>query len=215
MKEKIKELRLKIDGLSQLVKPLRGESKYLINIRSKPEHLDIENWMKIFEERNYLFVNGNDETSRELTQSNEIQKCYDSLILAKAWLGKILGELGEATPYINDGNRKEVKDIESVADKAVDIRNSVGAALFINKNTGNLITTDTTEWLKMSHIEKVDWLREEIKHLLKFYIDLHPEEVRNDNKHPNVHYYKLYYKKCLEEARFWLGFELQRIKENK
>lgn len=194
MKEQIKELRIKIDGLSQLVEGLYGSQLYLMDIENIPKGMSIRDYIRSY---------------------TEMYKCYDSLILAKAWLGKVLGELAEATPYANDGNRKTVEDIESAVDKAVDIRDPYGIAMFINKKTGNPITTDTPEWLKMSHIEKVDWLREEIKHLLKFYIDLHPEEVRNDNKHPNIHYYKLYYKKCLEEARFWLGFGLQRIKENK
>lgn len=208
MKEEIKELRLKIDGLSQLVKPLRGESKYLINIKSKPEHLDVENWMKIFEQRNYLFVNSNDEMSRELTQSNEIQKCYDSLILAKAWLGKMLGELGEATPYANDGNRKEVKDIEPAAD-TYEVK-------LATTQVGEISVSypEYSALLGMNHIEKVDWLRTEIEKVIN--------EVKQIGNAPNppmlnreisIARTNAYNHLC--EARFWLGFELQRIKENK
>lgn len=37
--------------------------------------------------------------------------------MAKAWLGKAKGAItGEASPYLNDGKRKEAKDIEPTAD---------------------------------------------------------------------------------------------------
>ena len=83
MQQKIKELRVEIDGLSQLVKGL------------KP-----------------LMANGEIPC-----HSYETREAYDSLMLAKAWLGKILGELGSPTPYQKDGNRHTVEDIEKTADR--------------------------------------------------------------------------------------------------
>jgi len=191
MKEKIKELRLRIDGLSQLEETLYGSQLYLLDIENKPKGMSIQDYTKSY---------------------TEMYKCYDSLILAKAWLGKMLGELGEATPYVNDGNRKTVADIEPAADKTTNTRNSVGCAIFIDKSTGNPITTDTEIWNNKTHIEKVDWLRQEIEEIvveIRFLGDLNLSGTTYSNTFINnvtTH---------LSEARFWLGFVLQRIKEQK
>jgi hypothetical protein len=147
-KEQIKELRVKIDGLAQLVKTSNTEC-----------------------------VGG----------SKEMDRCYDSLIFAKAWLGKVLQELNESTPYANDGNRKTVKDIEPTADVQVWTYFNDG---FKDKN----------------HIEKVDWLRQEIQTVYKqwesmFLIKSKMSTVLSFEQH-------------IQEARFWLGFELQRIRES-
>ena len=186
-KELIKELRVKIDGLSQLVKSINTQYRVDINLKHREESL--ENFTTRVKETGF--------GTKHLI-SNELKESYKSLILAKAWLGKILGELGEENPY--KSGYKTVEDIEPTADVA--------------KKLFPAVPNEAFDVNALNHIEKVDWLRQEIDSVLKSHIDLTPEEVRNDNKHPNIHYYKLYYKKCLEEARFWLEFELQRIKEN-
>ena len=170
MFREIKELRIKIDGLSQLVKELKP-----IKIADSVDML--------VEENKYLFEDYN---------SDEIDKAYNSLILGKAWLGKILGELSENTPYTNDGKRKTVEDIEPTADTHRGITH---------------LTTKGNWNTDYNHIEKVDWLREEIKEI-------------NDRVKEQLHFVESERMLLLErveqhlsEARFWLGFELQRIKE--
>lgn len=171
MIKEIKDLRVQIDGLSQLVKELHKSN------------------------------NPNKNAGWIMYTTKEVEKCYDSLILAKAWLGKVLGDLGEPTPYQNDGNRKTVEDIEPIADKSPNFDNLVAAdGLPVSISGFN-------QWNKKSHIEKVDWLREEIQSLINNLVILLQEELK----------VKFFYDTCyqyLEEARFWLGFELQRIKEN-
>lgn len=180
MKEEIKNLRVRIDGLSQLV-------------------LDLE------------------------VKDHQIQQCYDSLILAKAWLGKVLGELGEETPYKNDGNRKTVEDIEPTADTEF-------------KGIVKIARNDSKAFIDMNHIEKIDWLREEIKNIINSLPDLqeyvdnlidefykanpNPTKEEDENgfrevskKIPNEDFLQYSYK-YLSEARFWLGFELGRLKDN-
>ena len=127
--------------------------------------------------------------------SHEIDEAAKSLILAKAWLGKLLGELGNENPY--SSGKKEIKDIESTADVAKNLTVDVDGG-----------------WEEMSHIEKVDWLRSDIQkvideiRIMEFdiegtsYLDNHKSIARlNSYNH-------------LSEARFWLGFEFQRIKED-
>lgn len=169
MKEQIKELRVKIDGLSQLTKEL------------KPIHEGYKG-----EDGSKFYIN-----------SDEINKCYDSLILAKAWLGKILGELGTETPYKNDGKRKEVKDIEPTADRG---------------KRGNLIMFEEVGdfWDSKSHIEKVDWLREEIRKANNAII-----QYTQSYQIGWIAVYSLRCDKYLSEARFWLGFELDRVRDSK
>lgn len=178
MKQEIKKLRVMIDGLSQLTKELKPINKNE-EFKAFPEYIN----------------------------SQEIEKTYDSLILAKAWLGKVLGELGESTPYNNDGKRKHVKDIEPTTD------------------TGNLNDVSTvewftqTKWLELTHIEKVDWLRQEIEKVHNILLEYYDIYCGKDGSVEEPLFWVMSNMKLslqyLSEARFWLGFELQRIKENK
>lgn len=145
--------------------------------------------------------------NREEQNSKEIEKAVDSLYLAKSWLGKMLEELGIENPYGSGYKTKEdivpTQDVKYFA--SFDI-------LFKDKN----------------HIEKVDWLRTEIEALVKEVIDiftyLNPPVVNPmfpDVKHRvesfsreyNIARTNSYNHLC--EAKFWLGFELGRIRDNK
>ena len=138
--------------------------------------------------------------------SDEINKAFDSLILAKAWLGKVLGELGEETPYKNDGNRKTKDDIEPTTDKITD-------GYTEQRKFENVI-----KYVGFNHIQKVDWLRQQIQKLndvfLKIdWLDWYDPKLTSvlDLLLPM----RILVFQYLSEARFWLGFELQRIKENR
>lgn len=175
MEQKIKDLRIEIDRISQLVKGLKGQKIPTIRFSSGKESKGKE--------------------STTLTISRECHRCYDSLIFAKAHLGKVLGVLNVETPYKNDGNRKTVKDIEKTADKA---------SLSPNQWSGD-----------PTHIEKVDFLRQRIK-------DIAPKIDITDDRHtlwqqinvtPRTMHFIFNAFNHLTEARFWLGFELERIRE--
>jgi len=168
MKNEIKELRVKIDGLAKLTKSLRedkNDSKFPFN-------------------------------------SPECSKAYDSLLFAKAWLGKILGELGNENPY--KSGYKTVEDIEPTAD------------VCIFNNTASLTKGGETERYEFfkewennkSHIEKVDWLREEIQSIIDGVIMM---GINKPSREFSIARTNTYNYLC--EARFNLGFELQRIKE--
>lgn len=214
MIDKIKELRIKIDGLSQLVKKV----------------IEIEK------------SEGGNHYSHELSKS------FDSLLLAKAWLGKILEVISpkfalrqfekvdndkkprialgiikysnneeelieEAiklesehyshsvelnTPYKKDGNRKSVAAIEPTADSSKVIES-------LNKYPEITNTFEGLNWKEATHIEKVDKLRTEIKKIITTTSDFSE----------NCDYIELeqgFVYKYLCEARFYLGFELSRIK---
>ena len=194
MKEEIKELRVKIDGLAQLVKSMTGHV-FAINTSAIPDNLDIDTFIKKWKENsNFMVPMKPLESSVESIHNYELSKTYDSLILAKAWLGKILGELGEPTPYSNDGQRKTVQDIEPTADSV--------RILEVEKDY-----IADKKWSEMNHIEKVDWLREEIKNIIDTTTDFSQEL-------PEIELEQGFVYKYLSEARFWLGFELQRIREN-
>lgn len=206
MKNKVKELRVKIDGIAQLVKELKPITIYGVGV---------------IPARHF----GNHTTEIGYTQQmgnpKEIEKSYDSLILAKAWLGKVLGELGEETPYKNDGKRKNAEDIEKTVDTvAINKFPDPGETSFI-----------IPEWSSWNHIEKVDWLREEIKVLINHILDrkgrvsgivMTVDRAINDEDYLGKERDKDYNcwfginqsYKYLQEARFWLGFELQRVKED-
>lgn len=177
MKTEIKNLRVQIDGLAQLTKELKPIGQIQIHVPSSTS--------KLPSEESYISIRKN--------LHKELEEATDSLYLAKAWLGGMLGEIGETTPYVNDGNRKTVSDIEPTADKSI-ISNQKNAEVFDNKH-----------WSTKSHIEKVDWLREEIKKIIDTTTDF-------SETYPEITLEQGFVYKYLSEARFWLGFELERMR---
>lgn len=145
-------------------------------------------------------IDGISKLVLEIKCSKELDKSYDSLILAKAWLGKVLAQLGSETPYKNDGNRKTVEDIEPTAD---------------TMDKDNVLRIPHKYWYenKFTYIQKVDKLRQMITDLLQ-----QPSGIENLDKTDSDRMFRIltfmsYFNKYMEEARFWLGFELQRLKE--
>jgi hypothetical protein len=203
MQEQIKELRVRIDGLSQLVKNLKPTTGVVIDLMKIPEDrgLNIDRFMEYFNNQGWAFVQNNDSGNavQILDLNKELQKSYDSLILAKAWLGKILELLGTESPYKNDGKRKSIEDIEPTADSSKVIES-------LNKYPEITNTFEGLNWKEATHIEKVDKLREEIKKIITTTPDFSE----------NCDYIELeqgFVYKYLCEARFWLGWELQVQKE--
>lgn len=179
MQEEIKQLRVSIDGLAQLTNRLK----------SIPVCNFSNNVIGKFSETKYVV-------------SKEITKAVDSLYMAKAWLGKVLQELGTESPYKSGYKTKD--DIQPTAD--------------ISGVTTNLHYFEWKE--EKNHIEKVDWLRTEISKLTDniFNLKMDLQESANvfGSKEPAIKTAiatTLSYQ-YLSEARFHLGFELQRIKES-
>lgn len=202
MQEQIKEIRVQLDGLAQLTKGL--VTIYKIDRMYIPKEFNEEQYIDHIKKSGEPFIgkklNGN---------SKEVNKAYDSLILAKAWLGKVLEELGSETPYANDGNRKEVSDIEPAADKFPQ-KTIEGRPAFPDLYGGTGKNPTSKIWIELTHIEKVDWLREEIKNLIDFIIKFysHSQPPSREFAIARTNSYN-----HLCEARFWLGFELGRIRD--
>jgi hypothetical protein len=214
MQEQIKEIRVQLDGLAQLTKNL--VTIYKIDRIYIPKGLSEDEYIDQIKKSGEPFIgktlNGN---------SKEVNKTYDLLILAKAWLGKVLEELGSETPYANDGSRKEVKDIESAADKFPQ-KTIEGKPAFPDLYGGSSAHPTSKMWKDLSHIEKVDWLRQDIEKvsnrlqekmgrtLNRLIQDIQTNtEIFNYNCWNAVN--QSYNHLC--EARFWLGFELGRIRD--
>lgn len=206
MKKEIKYLRIKIDGLAKLTTKLKPRRNFKMNLAMIPEGMSVEEVLTSYMETGvYIYESerkGKADPKLALpveelpTIYKEIEKAADSLYLAKAWLGKILGELGEDTPYKNDGNRKTVEDIEPTADEDKGNNTLVGYnhLMFL------------ADWKEKSHIEKVDHLREEIQKLIDGTYDF-------CDSYPEIELEQSFVYKYLTEAKMWLGFELQRIRK--
>ena len=206
MKEEIKHLRIKIDGLAQLTKDL-GEWKYYLDLKDIPEGVTIEDYAK---SKGKILSNcGYKHKTQQVADATK------SLYFAKAWLGKMLGELGSENPY--KSGYKTVEDIERTADVDEGYNSLVGYNHLMFKY----------EWEQKNHIEKVDWLRTEINKIsseltrqkgriqfLTLSLEDYKEED-NDSKDRNYNMWNCinntYNYLC--EARFNLGFELERLKE--
>ena len=93
----IKQLRLQLDGLGQMVHNLKpiGEIKHL---------------------GSSLTTDAVDYHARFSANSPEITRAKTDVFFAKGWCGQLLSQLGKPTPYQNDGKRENVEDIEPADD---------------------------------------------------------------------------------------------------
>lgn len=226
MQEKVKQLRVSIDGIAQLTKDLKPfkETFFSHKVESdiesastprleiveksfsnQPLHYKFHYLLKT-DKGVFRWGNNVEQTIDEALaswgsainlNSKEIEKAYDSLIFAKAWLGKVMGELGVKSPYKSGYKTKE--DIEPTADVA-------------DKPLSNFLT-NKGDWDKLSHIEKVDYLRTQIESIINEITPIQATEAlgAKSPREFNIARTNSYNHLC--EARFWLGFELQRIKE--
>lgn len=204
MIDKIKELRVQIDGLTQLVQGLKPPHKYLIDVAYIPTSrgFDLEQWIKIFESTPYAFI-ASDETRinnnkpvQIITENKYTDRATQNLELSKMWLGKVLKELGNSNPYPESKNPGSDK-IEPTADVA-DLSD-----YYVNPPSYEHLT----------HIQKVKWLRAEIE---KVEIQL-KKLLEIGVQYPKYFWYgehlKDSTKNCME-AGMWLGMELGRIRDS-
>ena len=212
MKEQIKELRLEIEGLAQLcegLKPIKDITAMLYTLgplsMGAPYYMTEEQLKSKHEEYKKEYDRIDKATSKN---TEEIKEAIKSLKLSKAWLGKVLENLGSENPY--GSGYKTVEDIVPETDKAETVCGIMG----IDGETPRLKAVDTftlngkimNEYSQMSHIEKVDWLRTEIKGLIDNTTDF-------SQTIPEIELEQRFAYKCLQEARFWLGFEMGRIRD--
>lgn len=129
----------------------------------------------------------------------EIDSCHNSLILAKAWLGKILDELRSKTLYQNNINIKNLEDIQS----------TIGIFEPIIFKSKIEISKPYPELL---HIEKVDLLKEEINVLIASFLSIMNNFIITDLNVKILEIERII-NQHLNEAKFWLEFELEKIKE--
>jgi hypothetical protein len=219
MVNEIKDLRVKIDGLAKLTRALKPKGSYKLNLAMIPKGMSVEDVLNMHMETGIFIYDSEGVRKDGLPHPieelpvfyKEIEKSVDSLYLAKAWLGIMMKELGEPTPYVNDGKRKTVEDVEPTVDVAIAIG---GMSAPFNKETSKFNHIDTWElngrsmhdYDNFNHIEKVDWLRQEIQSIIDGDYDFCENNPRIELEQGFVY-------KHLCEARFWLGFELARVRE--
>ncbi len=171
---KTTKVRINIDRIAQLVKELKPITTY-------------NEWP----DGTGMSVNA--------SASTQTTDAHKSLILAKAWAGKLLAIIGSESPYKNDGNRTDKESIEPTAEKA-DVRDAKG-----------------TVYGQKNNIEKVDYLRQCIQREIDYLpvIQSSFEELPGKGFSRKVEFVKTmdWIQRHLCEAKFHLGFELQRIKE--
>lgn len=173
MEAKIKQLRVKIDGVNQLLQELTPvETK--VNAQT---------------------VN---------VASDELASASAHLLFAKAWAGKLLAAIGTPTPYKNEGTRKTVADIEPTADVCTDLTKT---REFAAKHTTEERKVEVT-WDTFNHIEKIDWLRGEIK---GFTEEVEKIDTKDKSREFAIARTNVYNYLC--EANFCLGFELSRVRD--
>lgn len=186
MKEQIKELRVKIDGLYQLTKELTTyQIPFAIKVNNDFQFTE-EQLTLIKQQPVMVLVEEGIRPTTTIIKTKEIEDAYGSLRLAKAWLGEVLEELGETKETIN------------IAQNGIPY--TTHAAI-------------TKDYLSKEYVEKVDWLRTEIEKVINEVKQIgnapNPPML---NREISIARTNAYNHLC--EAHFALGFELERIKEN-
>lgn len=124
-------------------------------------------------------------------QSKKVDQSSSKLILAKAWLGKVMQELGVENPYKQDAKTKE--EITPAQDIAK-------------------VDSDFPK----EHLDQINYLRARIEKTIEKIIGLNNNKDSKDNK-PVSREFAIARTNCynyLCEAKFMLGFELARIKNS-
>lgn len=121
--------------------------------------------------------------------SDKMFAARECMFFAKAWMGKMLGAMGTASPYPNDGKREGIKDIEPTAERYT------------------WADGETYAELEDSYVKILDRMRTEIVLIVK---DVEGFAAKSSRK-AELMKESAYVNLC--EARFYLGFELERIRE--
>ncbi len=131
------------------------------------------------------------EQYHKTTSVHLMLACNSKLRMAKAWCGLYSGyEYDTESPYKNEGNRKDVQDIEPT-DAVANVP----------------VVDDSTLYGQKNYIEKIDYLRGQIKILVEEVEKIQPTKGREASiARTNIFNY-------LCESRFELGFQLQQIRE--
>lgn len=140
MKTQIHELRIRIDRLAQLIysigtQPILAISKDSVPCDIIPEEFAIE-----YKKIGAIILTRPEEIIHESGLSF-LAEAYKSLLLAKAWLGKILKGLGE----------------EIAEDKSIPLE------LKVQTNETKPIGAAVRD---MTYSESIDWIYDEIKHII-------------------------------------------------
>lgn len=140
-----------------------------------------------------LFVDGYIQATKLMEGSREVSLCHTNLQRTKHWLGKCLGEIGTANPYPQSTDANSPV-IEEQADR----------------NTGDGMQARWTDYTQTAKAKDLRGLiAEEIVDKLKGFMP-HSEAFAWT---PYSAVYFLQAILAAEEAKMWLGWELDRIRE--
>lgn len=140
-----------------------------------------------------------------------------SLELGKNWLGKVLQYIGNDTPYVSDGNRHTIKDIEPTADVAEPkiFNFPIIEVLDETPEVKARYEADGYEYVggfrPMNMIEQIDYTRQRIKE-----VTLEIEELDKETKMPNreAAAARTNAWSAISESGMNLGDALRKIKES-
>jgi len=171
----------------------------------KQLRLDLDSLARYSEDINERLMQGTEPSPGEkiiddTDWSAQVESCTQCLLFSKAWLGKLLAEYGdEPSPY-KDG-KSAVSDIEPTDSKV---------SIAPGGNDKTIYTTiDPEPWAELpTHVSRVDLLRQVIGSIA--------EKVKQLTNLPGSREAAICRTQSwtyLTEARFYLGFEFERLKQ--
>ena len=131
-----------------------------------------------------------------LMSSAELRKAHNSLTMAKSWMGKILGLVNEVNPYPESHNSQS-----PIIEKAAESTNETRFQIYVDAK----IDTQTT---------RVKDLRLVISEIItNFRYIVSNEPTFNSKLKKFDDSLPIFVLQHLEEAKMWLGWELNRIRK--
>lgn len=133
----------------------------------------------------------------EVNDNYMLTVCEQCLLMAKAWTGKLLGELGGTSPY--SAGKSTIEHIEPTDAKAKLDGSTEGVAI------------DIEVWVQYNEIQKLDVLRQTLTRLceqVKLFNTIEPVQMNREANICRTHVWSY-----LNEASIYAGFRLGEIRD--
>lgn len=234
MTNEIKQLRIRIDAIAKLIKDLKTlyteTATFDKSYPYKKTHL--KTYLSSHLDKVMVVVPNHKSFVIQIDQVNskEIEKSVDSLLLAKAWIGKVIEKIGGVSYMVDISHKNKNEPIDDfiIRAKKQNLGKFIGVPNSTDDDSKNQVINEKgdfiygiilrEEWNSKCIIEKIHWLIKEIKDVIEsnneIYLDRF-EQIDNGSKNPlYIRFFNNVYNH-LSESIFCLDFELRRIKEEK
>ncbi len=202
MTEKLRNFRIRVDGLYQLLRSLSPNNKWIVDLAmietlgERFPGITLEEWLHIFNERGYAIMDSSKLENSELKdfikpipqEYKELNKAGDSFYLAKSWLGIVLKELGiqnlTKDKAVVSGIQPKFDTLTHIG-KVENLKSEISQVIvdLVEIQSNRISTTSEFGLEYKTVLERLAW-ENSLKYLyeVKFFLNLELNRIREDNK---------------------------------